>query len=346
MIKALALYKPDSGCDYHRIVLPFQYDNGLVDNKAFERKGDTLEDRIKVADLVVWNRDFPYGIEVAETLKKQYGFKVVVDLDDYWHLYPHHFLSSYYRKKKVPDTIIMNIRLADAVTVTTARLADKVREYNPNVHIIPNALPYGHGQFAFQNSASANPFRFIYAGQRSHLHDLQLIEGALKHIASKKSNHLGFILAGYNHQKEDTTMTWPKMESIMSAGGRMPNYSTILQQPLDSYMAVYEKADACLVPLEGNEFNSCKSNLKLLEAAVKRIPVICSQVSPYSDDYDAPVLWAKKARDWVDHIRYLSNNPSEARKLGDQLHSWATKKYNLFEWNKYRFDLYTHIINS
>lgn len=345
MIKALALYKPDSGCDYHRIVLPFQYDNGMVDNSAFNTAGDTLENRLKVADLVVWNRDFPYGIEAAEELKKQYGFKVVVDLDDYWHLYPHHFLASYYRKKKVSATIIKNILLADAVTVTTARLADKVRPYNPNVHVIPNALPYGQGQFTDQKDESDGHFRFIYAGQRSHLHDLKLIEGPLKHIASKQLNRTGFILAGYNHQYNDSTMTWPKMESIVSAGGKMPNYRTFLQLPLDSYMTVYEHADACLVPLERNEFNSCKSNLKLLEAAAKRLPVICSHVPPYSEDHDAPVLWAKKGRDWVEHIRFLSDHPDEAQKLGDQLNSWATKKYNLFAWNKYRFDLYRHIIN-
>lgn len=344
MIKALALYKPDSGCDYHRIVLPFQYDNGMVDNTAFEVAGESLEDRIKVADLVVWNRDFPYGFEAAEELKKQYGFKVVVDLDDYWHLYPHHFLASYYRKKKVSETIIKNIRLADAVTVTTPRLADKVKPYNPNVYVIPNALPYGIGQFTEQAKAATDHFRLLYAGQKSHVTDLMEIAGSLKHIGLKHPD-IGTVLAGYNHHPEDSSMIWPTMEQVFSGMGCIRRYKRLEQLPLEQYMTVYDHADACVVPLQDNTFNSCKSNLKLLEAAAKRLPVICSHVPPYSDDHDAPVLWSKKGRDWVEHIRFLAGHPDEAQKLGDRLHSWATKKYNLFAWNKYRFDLYSHIIN-
>ncbi|SEV88817.1 Glycosyltransferase involved in cell wall bisynthesis [Chitinophaga sp. YR573] len=343
MIKALALYKPDSGCDYHRITLPFQYEDGRVDNEAFDKAGSKLRNKLKVAELVIWNRDFPLGIDAAIEFQNKYGFKVVVDLDDYWHLYPHHFLSAYYRRNKIAEIMIRNIKLADAVTVTTTRLADMVRPYNANVHVIPNALPYGHGQFNDQRLPARDHFSFIYAGQRSHLHDLKQVAGPLKHIASKNRHDIGFILAGYHHHPDDTSLVWPMIEDIMSANGTMPNYARIEQQALEEYMNVYGHADATIVPLENNTFNSCKSNLKLLEAAAKHLPVICQQVPPYSD-CDAPVLWVKKSRDWVEHIRYLADNREKAAELGEQLHEWATTNYNLFAWNKYRFDLYDHIV--
>jgi glycosyltransferase involved in cell wall biosynthesis len=344
-LKALCVFRPDSGCDYHRVVLPFQYAGDVVNNAAFEAVGPDLDSRLKVAELVVWNREFPLGVEAAQRAKDLYGFKVVVDLDDYWELYPHHIMAPYWRKNHVGDKIMRNIKLADAVTVTTARLADKLKDIHPNVHVIPNALPFGHGQF-HSSRQSAGYFNFIYAGQRSHQHDLGTILGPLWHIAGKKRTDIGFTLAGYHDTEKDVEKVWPKMESIMSAGGRMLNYTRIEQLPLSEYMEVYRHADCSLVPLQDNTFNSCKSNLKLLEAAAKFLPVICQKVAPYADNVDAPVYWCKKSTDWVKAIKYMAENHLAALEMGDALHDWAVRKYNLFAWNKYRFELYRHIINS
>lgn len=344
MIKALGISKPNSGCDYHRVVLPFQYAGNEVDNAHFEAAGPELDDRMKVADLVVWNREFPFGVEAAQRAKELYGFKVVVDLDDYWELYPHHVMAPYWRKNRVAEKVIQNIKLADAVTVTTARLADKVMKIHPNVHVIPNALPYGHGQFNDKLEPKEH-YNFIYAGQRSHLSDLGTILGPIRHLAQKRDD-IGFVLAGYHHKEYDVAQIWPKMESIMSAGGKAKHYTRIDQLPLSEYMDVYNHADCSLVPLQNNTFNSCKSNLKLLEAAAKRLPVICQQVAPYSDDIEAPVMWCRNSKEWVEAMKYLPGSRWFSSQIGSDLHNWAVSKYNLFTWNKYRFDLYRHIINS
>ncbi|MBC9913176.1 hypothetical protein [Chitinophaga varians] len=344
MIKALALYQDGSGCDYHRLVLPFQYEDGYIDHEYKNRSDFDMDTQLAASELVVWNRDCPIGLSYITELKARYGFKVVVDLDDHWELYPHHYLYNRYQRQRIPELIIKNLQLADAITVTTSRLADKVKPINPNVHVIPNALPYGFGQFQAKR-VPADIFRFIYAGQRSHLHDLKQLQGPLRRIASEQHRNMGFTLAGYNHHSEDRTSTWPKMEQIFSAGGAMIGYQRVENKPLGEYMTVYENSDACLVPLEGNAFNAHKSNLKLLEAGAKTLPVICQKVPPYSD-CDAPVLWVERQTDWYKHIRYLAANRSAAEDLGLQLHDWAVSNYNIFDHNKTRFELYTHIINS
>jgi LAGLIDADG-like domain/Glycosyl transferases group 1 len=47
----------------------------------------------------------------------------------------------FFNEAGVVDNLNANIRIADAVTVTTEPLADLVRPLNPNVHVIPNYLP-------------------------------------------------------------------------------------------------------------------------------------------------------------------------------------------------------------
>lgn len=339
MVKIIGLQNDNSGCNYHRIVLPFQYGCDYIDNTGYERC-ETIEERLQVAEAVIWNRIFPFAGITIDEIKHEYGCKVIVDLDDYWHLYPHHYMADHYRRHGIPNKTIQTIKAADAVTVTTARLADRVKEYNTNVHIIPNALPYGHEQFAISERVQSDIYRFLYPCQRSHLHDAGILKGPLTRIASQNRKEVGFTLAGYN--SDDRSGVWAKIDHVFA---RTPNYTRISQLPLDEYMQIYDQADAVLIPLENNTFNHHKSNLKVIEAASRKLPVICQKVPPYSD-CDAPVLWVEKQSDWYKHIRYLAANPLAGMDLGEQLYHWALTHHNLFSQNRYRFDLYQHIVNS
>ncbi|WP_343302858.1 glycosyltransferase [Chitinophaga niabensis] len=341
MIRALAIYSDNSGCDYHRVKLPFQYGGQYVDHAAFKPANGDLNKLLDISELVLVNRDCPLpGVDLSAIKKK--GVKVVLDLDDHWELNPGHYMTEYYRSQRVPEKISRNIRLADVVTVTTSRLAEKVKPLNKNVHVIPNAIPYGHGQFKDREYQPFEIFNVLYAGQKSHLHDLGLIGETMKRFAEENPLDLCFVLAGYQSGDKE----WEGMEGVFTAGGKLKNYYRIPNAPLDKYMSVYEAADAVLVPLLNNSFNRHKSNLKLLEAAAQKIPVICQRVPPYSDTSDAPVLWVESPGDWYRHIKYLSANREAAKEMGQSLHEWAVKYYNLITWNKTRFELYESIVNS
>jgi glycosyltransferase involved in cell wall biosynthesis len=335
-IKAFPVYVSNSGCDYHRVRLPFVCGGQYYDHQAYA--GFKVEDmllHIAKSDVVVMNRCFPIGLDKLVQLKAENRFKVIVDLDDWWELPSHHLMYAHYKNVAAKE-IIGCIQLADAITVTTDRLADRVRVLNRNVHVIPNALPYGHGQFADRPVRHDDQFNFIYTGQSSHLQDVRTLINPFNRV--KQLPGIGFHLAGYHKAP-----VWDQIERVFSC---MPNYKRIQQRPLDDYMQVYDQADCSIVPLVDNAFNRHKSNLKLLEAAAKRLPVICSNVPPYSDCQDAPVLWVKKQSDWFEHMRYLSSDRQAAIQMGNALYKWATEKYDLFKWNQVRFDLYKTVVNG
>lgn len=340
MIKALGIYSDHSGCDYHRVKLPFQYGGEYLNNSAFSEAAGDLSKLMELAEIVVVNRDCQLDSGFLPACKK-HGIKVVLDLDDYWELSPSHYMAEFYRRQRIPERIVRNIRLADAVTVTTARLADKVKPLNRNVHVIPNALPFGHGQFKYNHAEPYEVFSVIYAGQKSHLNDLGLLERTMRRFSTETKPGISFVLAGF----QEGDKVWQQMESVFTDSGQVKNYFRLPNAPLDSYMKVYQTADAVLVPLLNNSFNRHKSNLKLLEAAAQKLPVTCSRVSPYWDDQDAPVLWVDNEAQWYEHITYLAENRSYAREMGERLHEWAISKYDLLTWNKTRFELYHHIVN-
>lgn len=341
-IKAFPLYMGQSGCDYHRIRLPFIYGGDYYDNdayKGFEVK--KMLDFVAISDILVYNRNFPLGVDTdnpncVKKLKEKHGLKIIVDLDDWYKLPDYHPNYKQY-KDYAGKEIVENLKFADCVTVTTDRLYQRVKELNCNVHVIPNALPYGRDQFIEQpvDRSFASDFNFIYTGQSSHLEDVRIMQAGISR-ASRISN-VSFSLAGYKPHK-----VWQGIEKVLGQG---PNYNRIEARPLNNYMTVYDNADCSLVPLCLNDFNAHKSNLKLLEAAAKKIPCIVSYVPPYRDDTDAPVLWVKHPDDWYKHMKYLSENREYARELGQQLHEWAKEKFHLDYWNKCRFELYQSLIS-
>jgi glycosyltransferase involved in cell wall biosynthesis len=329
-------YVGNSGCDYHRVRLPFMYGWDYIDNQAYEGfEIERLLDYLDKTELIVWNRFCPIDINHIIHFREKNGMKVVVDLDD-WVELPWFHPSYRFYKDGGAKMIIDGLKAADAVTVTTARLADKVRQFNSNVHVIPNAIPFGEGRFTPSGSAKPNYFNLVYAGQSSHLEDVRILINPFKRVRTIPG--IGITMAGYTDNR-----IFHKMEEVFKI---LPNYSRINNLPLDEYMALYDMAHCSIVPLLENSFNAHKSNLKILEAASKKLPVIVSKVAPYSDDPDAPVFWVERQSDWYKHIHFLSRNRKAAAEKGEELFEWAREKYDLLKWNKVRFQIYENLLFS
>jgi hypothetical protein len=334
-IKAFPVYVGNSGCDFHRVRLPFIHGHELYNHEVYGQiHVSKLLEYIEMSDVVVYNRHFPLKLEVLEEIRKKSNVKFVCDLDDWYKLPDYHPMYKHYREVGA-KTIMENLKFADCVTVTTERLYHKVKELNNNVHIIPNALPFGGYQFTPRpERLMGELFNFVYAGQSSHLEDVRLIQAAVRRMS--RSNLVSFTLAGFKPHP-----IWYAIEKVFNQGGV---YERIESKRLDEYMTVYDTADCSLVPLCVNDFNSCKSNLKLLEAAAKKLPCIVSHVPPYRDNEDAPVLWVKHPDDWYKHMKFLSENRDYAVKLGQDLHDWAIENYHLDHWNKVRFQIYESLV--
>jgi len=91
------------------------------------------------------------------------------------------------------------------------------------------------------------------------------------------------------------------------------------------------------------QWYACKSNLKILEAASKKIPCIVSDVEPYNVDEDCPVLFVKNQSDWFKYIKFLTLNKQARIDYGEKLYEWAKEKYNFTTANPYTF---THFFMS
>lgn len=336
-IKILGLSNPESGCGYHRVFLPLHFMEGVGGLVTNIPQPEHLS---KDWDLIVYNRTSTFDAD-WEMTKRDLNVKVVMDLDDYWKLPPSHPLYDLY--EKIGHHIENNIRQADIVTCTNEALRERIYPLNENVHVIPNALPFGRNQFTSERRESER-VRIFWAGGSTHEEDLNLLKNPIKKLHTFR-NKIQMVLGGYTDTDSNSAMVWKRMFSAFTDGGTLP-YMKIHGTLPHQYMAMYENADIMVIPLVASEWHSCKSNLKILEAAAKKIPVICSKVEPYSKDDDAPVLWVESQKDWFNHLNLLINNPSLREQLGNALHEWAKEKYELSEVNKRRRSCYESVCEA
>lgn len=328
-MRVIAFVNANSGPAYHRIIAPLLL---MRNTDVYITNNLTVEDFEKGCDVFMYNRILPdHALPIVKELKHRYGFKVCVDIDDYWELDEHHVLYKHYQDIDFADKQVQQIKDADMVFVTHERLADEVIAYNTNVHVCPNAIPKA-GQFDIERK----PYhltRLFWQGSDTHRADINILRGpinALAPIAGK----IKMVMAGYAEDHED----WYKMVMDYTAGANH-QYKLIPATDVKNYYAAYAEADICLIPLLDSRFNRHKSNLKVLEAANLDLPVIASEVHPY---LDLPVFYAKSAGDWIKYIKRLVESRKRQKEAGQQLAEYVAEHYNFDKINNMRKQIFEY----
>lgn len=325
-----SITKKENGCDYHRIIQPLKY-------------MDITESPIEKADIVIFNRYSGKDISRLLSLKKRYGFKIVCDLDDFWELYPNHIYSSHWRASGMKQSIMESLYNSDMVFVTTNRLAEVVKDFNKNIEVIPNGLPFGYEQFTNYKERT-DKLELLYTSGSSHFWDLLELKNLFYKIAREPlRKEMTFSLAGYSDKNDNDKKLWTSMESIMTANNRL-EYKRKGSLPLEEYMNHYNTASIAIAPLQNNYFNRFKSNLKIIEAGCKNIPIITAKSPPYSDEL-SPVscLEASTVKEWYESIEKLIKNPTYREELGLKLGEYVRTHYDLIKINEKRKQIFEYL---
>lgn len=334
-MKILAYINKDSSPAYHRIVLP-------IDSMEVEARitNDLHSEYLEGVSIFTYNRILPeFAIEPLQNFKKLYGFKVCVDVDDFWILDKKHPYYNEYQEKRFATLQIKQLQYADFVTVTNERLAQQVKPYNKNVHTLPNAIPQVEQFIDVEREPHPKGLtRLFWQGSSSHLADMiyfGLVAEKLK--ACTTANFIEMVLAGY----DATQKIWNKIAGYYTAQGQLLHG---LLKPINvqQYYATYREADICLAPLLQSHFNGMKSNLKVLEAANLKLPVICSKVNPY---LNLPVAYAETPSDWLKQINRLVFSKQAQAEEGEKLHEYCNQHFNFYKINEERKQIFKHYSN-
>jgi glycosyltransferase involved in cell wall biosynthesis len=320
-MKVLSYVKDLDGSSYHRVFTP----NNLIDADVRTVK-ELKEEDLAWCDILHYSRFCPQDLK---SLRSKYGFKIVVDTDDWWEVGKDHPKYEFWSKASISYHIQSHLMNADAVICTHERLAEVVRPINPNVFIIPNMINYGKGQFRYRKQKS-DKIRLLYASTIMNYSNTSIIAGAMKKLSDLP---IEVVIAGHHDN--------PLFDILVKnlTDGKIP-HSFTPWSGVEKYMSCYQ-GDIGIIPSKDTKFNSLKSNLKVLEYAALKMPVVCSKADPY---LGMPVNYFTGENSFVDHIRDFVENPKSLKMSGDFLHDFCKKNYSYRP--EERLDVYKKILNG
>lgn len=259
-------------------------------------------------------------------LKKK-GVTLILDLDDYWDYGWQHPYNDVCRFNAFPDKMMINFKLFDYVTTTTDWFKGVISGYfkKENIVVLPNALPK-ESQFNISKNKS-DKIRLGLTGGSSHTEDIKQLLGFGRMLTEKQLDNVELVLCGYDTRDADRVTLdengkvvskehidekenwWYKTEQSFKSCFR--NYKRIPTTSImdGEYGKIYSDIDVLLVPLTDTCFNSCKSELKFIEAGFTDTAVIASNVKPYSlwgiDGTDCLLVRKPQPEYWAQAVKKI-----------------------------------------
>lgn len=320
----------NTGVTYHRLQIPI---NKLSEHKEFDCysiNGFTKDNLPTQFDVIIFNRLFVQGEPYLEMAKDK-GVKIILDLDDDIELPEWHIGYDTIGQPLVKERIIKHIEFADVVWCASEYLANKVKRWNKNSVYIPNAIDFRQPQFIIDKVKNEIP-TVGYVGMANHHLDVQLLTNGFAKMLNEKNFNV--MVAGYDKAQKDY---WEMILAPFNTFGRLAESRLKVVEKTDflNYGFVYNHIDIALAPLVNNEFNRCKSSLKILEAAAFKIPIIVSNVEPYKEFINIGLALTTHDN-WDGQIQRLIKNKKVRETLGENLHEYVKENYNIQKINKLR----------
>lgn len=318
------LKSASKGVHYHRLESPLS----LITDRHEVSELDLYRLNVDDYDVLIFNR-LPYFQPLSSIVKAQkQGLKVIVDIDDHW---ARPFYNSNYsvQEKQYILEIIKCLKAADVIWTSTKVLQEKLHFLGLTAHYIPNALNYEEEQFN-REVYERDQLTYGWVGGTSHQYDFnQLISGLKKRKFDAQPVLGGATLT----DKGDLHPYWIHMGAMLAGNPLKVKYKRAYD--INNYARLYNELDIVLLPSHNDTFSQCKSNLKLLEAGAHKLPVITNGVC-YKEVNGKIGLRVKDTADWGKYLTKLIDSKRMRTELGEALHEYTTKTYNIHNINELR----------
>ena len=298
------------------------------------------------------------------------------------------------------DVIKKNLSLVDYVTTTTPLFANEIKKFNKNVVVIPNAINPEDKSFIV-NKEPSEKLRIGMVMGSAHEYDVMTMENFVGKLPKDVLDKVQFVLCGFDTRgvkrrlnpqtkqmeaiaSRPEESVWCRYEKIMTNNYQIvsPEYKNFLlryapnlefpgveketyrrcwTRTMDSYFQHYANIDVLLAPLEENDFNKVKSELKAIECCFSHTAFVGSNFGPYTlglkpliekggninPDGNAILIDRNKAhKDWAKTIERLVKHPEYVKMLQDNLYRDFHEKYDLRNVTAQRAEFYKKITNK
>jgi glycosyltransferase involved in cell wall biosynthesis len=307
------------GCGFYRLNLPLGTlaEQGLADTYVSEVW--TLADsRTSQADVIVGQRVCKPAPSARwrEWCAKPWGSRplMVYEIDDHLLNVPgdNELAGVYYNTLSVQEEIKANVRAADMLTVSTPNLAAEFSKYtDAPIVVLQNRIPASLCNVELPTHAPEGKVIFGWAGSATHRGDFEKIGRMIARFGERNVDRVQLHMMGMNYLPR--SFKGDVRHSLWVSG------VTEYYRGVDFHVG--------LAPLVPNVFNACKSHIKALEYAALGIPVIASDVGPYSSFVENGItgLLIRSDHEWERAMRRLLEEDKSRVHMGENARKLARR---------------------
>jgi hypothetical protein len=292
----------------------YEVDFAAVGDYSGEKLPVITAERLRGYDVIVaqrWNKHT--GLGTWRQARTPFS-RLVYDIDDdVFNVTPENWAAyNLYARGDIRDATAHAAEVADLVTVSTEPLAQVMRQFNPNVAVLPNHVPAWVLDLprVFQRRP-----RIGWQGGASHGLDIGVIAEPVREFLDK--------FPGWDLQLNGTDYR-PTFEADPS---RMFYEKWIqVNTGAETYYRTID-FDIGLAPLVPTAFSHSKSNLKALEYNARGIPVLATDCAPYRDYVQDGVngFLISGEKEWTDRLSELASDSRLRAKMGEQARECARR---------------------
>jgi glycosyltransferase involved in cell wall biosynthesis len=297
------------GVGWYRIINPLEKLGAEVIKTKFWLNGikTALELKSKGNIWVTKPMDSPDVVMELFVDRDFAGTKIVLDLDDDpFNINPSH--PGYQSFKDKENIYKMFIRSADHLICSTEYIKNVVKDINPKITVIPNAIDPAIWKVK-RKKRTDGKIRIGWFGSSSHISEIDILHSFMEEILVKYPQ-VEFHLAGFSYEN-------------INDGDKKENARVFHYAPTKGYkeypqFVADKDLDIAIAPLHDNQFNRCKSNIKFLEHSMLETPMVLSDVTPYKevvDNYKTGYL-AKNKNQWVKYLSWLIESEEKRKEIG------------------------------
>jgi len=335
------------GCCFYRLAMPYRnlaikYNFNVILTNRLDGSLDPIN------DVLVLQRQHADGIvAIAEDFINR-GGKMIFELDDFFkNLPPNNVAAKAYPKGgKELANMDKLMELSHLMTVSTQELAKQYSKWAKNIHVCYNKMDFNEFPVLPKKENDTDVLRLGWAGSGTHLDDLQTVVKVITEIMREFKN-VHFVFVGMNY----TNLFEHDVRARMShaghtfpiSNGKPLFYSEDGTNPVVEYYKLLQNAniDIAIAPLLPHVFNKCKSNIKLIEYGVSKIPFVATSFGPYFhyvSGFDvhkqytgsnAVGFLAETNSQWKKYLRALIESKELRNKIAENNYNNILKNHNI-----------------
>jgi glycosyltransferase involved in cell wall biosynthesis len=269
-------------------------------------------------------------VRFLRDVSKQNGMKIIYEIDDICFkedIPDYNKFKPAFDNPEIRESACAIMALCDEITVTCDFMKDyyKSKTGNKNVTVIPNFMPkfwlgnyYDGTEIMTSYDNNKKKPRILYTGSGAHF-DVENRTGNynddffhVNNVIRKTVDKFQWIFLG--------AFPLPLMDLVKSGKIEFHPWSKLYNYGQD---IANIKANMMIAPLQDNNFNKAKSDLKYIEACAFGLPIACQDIVTYSN---APIKF-KTGDEMIDRINETLKDHKQYKAISKRARQYAETRW-------------------